>query len=534
MRRSVRIFAFVFVMLVYSIVLFAQTGPISGTIILPDPEITIEDKSKIDFIETGESVLTDTGLNLSGIDLEELATSRISEKIQNLLISDFDGGSNKSQALTSLSYFKLFYGRYDNLLIDFNLGKSAGPLNYLITYLRNKKSSAGMGTNTFFNTEMTVDDLNAGFLFSISDKLDLNLNLGFYERNNGLYTSPVFLSEQKMIVPIKADMTYHIDMVSRLKAQIFYQGLWLSHQSVSNTVGSVFSETGVNLFFQSNYSKDNFLKLTAEYLMFSRETNRIHEVGISALDRFPILKGVSLEVGAHLYFFSQKPFFWFPDASLNLQISNFMSIRAGVTGKMEIFSITEIIGNNQLDYALVDPDERWTLFAVIDIFPFKGSKLGLSGGYHFYEHLLNWSYSPATALYTPYAFTNVQVAELKASFEMMIGDNFMLNLFYEYRTTANTNLLLFYNHTGALTVTYSNPKWGFDVQTKAVYRGETELIDGTKAPSAVLWDLTLSQALNKEIFLQMDFKNLLNIESYEKLYMPGSGFTYHFGIKILL
>ncbi|NPV00088.1 MAG: hypothetical protein HPY53_01785 [Brevinematales bacterium] len=532
MKRSIITVAFFIAFGV--ITLFSQSGPGTGQIILPDPEITIEDKSKIDFIESGDTSLTDMGMNLTGIDLEELATSRISEKIQSLLLPDFDGNTNKALSLNSLSYFRLFYGRYDNLLIDFNLGKSAGVMNYLITYLRNKRGGAGIGSDTYFNTEMTIDDLNAGFLFSISDKLDLNLNMGYYERVNGLYLNPFFLQESKLSVPVKAELVYHIDMVSRLKMQIFYQGLWLAHKSLTNSLGSIFSEAGINLFFQSNYSKDNYFKLTAEYFMFSQETNRKHQFAFSGLDRFPIIKGISLEVGAHLFVYSEKPVFWYPDASINIQISNFMSISGGITGKQDAFAINEIIANNQLDYTNVTPLERWTYFGMIDIFPFKASKLNLTASYHTYGNFMSWVYSGARDLYFPAILTNIQMGELKASYEMLITENLMLNISYTYFLTSSTNLLLWSRDTGSISINLTVPAWGFVAQTKAAYRSEMLVIPGVTIPYTVTWDLQLSQAINKEIYLQLDLKNLLNMAGYEKIHIPNSGFSYNFGVKILL
>jgi hypothetical protein len=512
----------------------AQGAPVTGTIILPDPEITIEDKSKIDFIETGDTSLTDMGMNLMGIDLEELATSRISEKIQSLLLPDLDGGTNKALSLNSLSYFRLFYGKFDNLLIDFNLGKSAGVMNYLITYLRNKRGGAGIGPNTFFNTEMTIDDLNAGFLFSLNDKLDLNLNMGYYERVNGLYLNPFYLQENKLTVPVKAELIYHIDMISRLKIQIFYQGLWLAHKSLTNNIGTIFSEAGLNLFFQSNFSKDNFYKLTAEYYMFSRETNRKHQFAFSGLDRFPIVQGISLEIGAHLYVYSEKPVFWYPNASVNIQISNFITIRGGITGKQDVFAIKEIINNNQLDYNDVFPQERWTYFGMIDFFPFKASKLNFTASYHTYGNFMSWIYSGTQDLYYPAILTNIQMGELKASYEMLITENLMLNISYSYFLTVHTNLLLWSRDNGSISINFNVPAWGFVAQTKATYRSELFVTPGVSIPYAIIWDLQLSQAINKEIYLQLDLKNLLNLENYEKVHIPNSGFGYHFGIKILL
>ena len=171
---------------------------------------------------------------------------------------------------------------------------------------------------------------------------------------------------------------------------------------------------------------------------------------------------------------------------------------------------------------------------MIDIFPFKASKLNFTASYHSYGNFLSWVYSGARDLYYPAILTNIKMGELKASYEMLITENLMLNISYTYFLTSSTNLLLWSRDSGSMSINLTVPAWGFVAQTKATYRSEMLVIPGVTIPYTVTWDMQLSQAINKEIYLQLDLKNLLNMESYEKIHIPNSGFSYNFGIKILL
>lgn len=508
-----------------------ETAP-SSSIVLPDPEVIVEDLSRIEFEEENEAQLEDTLPDFATIDIEEIANTRISEKLLTDLLEEIQ---NEQLAGGGLSTFRFYYGTYDHLFLNINLGKSAQNLNYILSYIRNTRNSIGIYTNKYYNTELAVDDLSAGFIYSFNDHLDLNLNAGYYNQEIGLYTNPVLLSESKLNVPLKLELIYNIDLVSRFKAGMNYQILWLTHKSLTSYINKMFSQLGGYLLYHSNWSKDNYLKLSATYDYQNLSSNIMHTFDIYAVDKFPIVNGLALEVGGQVFLYSYKTTFWYPKAFLFYKFQDLFQIKAGIDGKMENFSISKLVIHNQIDYASVYPEEKWSVtLGGIDLTLLKWITVRLSSSYDLYDHFINYSYNSITGLYTPFNETNIQMVVVSGAIEIVGSENFILNLSYEHFFNQNTNLLIFPTDNFSLVAEYNQPNIGFQASTRTSLKGNYQIEPGVTIPYAFIWDIALSKSLNQQLFIDVQLNNILNMPYFEKNNVPHAGISYQAGIKILL
>ncbi len=500
-----------------------------STIILPDVHLTIQDESSIPLLEHENSLLTDDVMNIGTVDLEDLAASEVNERIRSQFIDEQRRGN------FSLSSFKMSYGRYEDLLIDVNLGKSIESLNYLITYLRNKRKSIGFETNTFFNTERQLDDLKLDFLYTAGQKLDLNLSLGYFDQSLNLFTNSLNQTEFKMEVPFEFEVVYNLNMNSRLIGNVGYSYLQLDHKLVpSSYERSMFSETHVKADFEGDYSRDNSLKISASYFYRYYNGSFLHEGMVSLLDKFPLVESLSLEAGAGVAFNNYASFFWYPKAFLYYKYSNVFAFEVGIEGKSETYDISKMLKDDQMFWTNCDPNKYWNYQAAISISPAKVITFRVEGSYMDYFSYLDYDFDLARQLYRPVSVTNIDILHLKAGFEILVKENFSVHAEYEYLYSLETNLLFYSPHNATVSLEYKNADAGLQFLTSATYKHYRFLADGLMTTPYVNWSAQISKTLTKDILVEFKADNILNQYILNRLHVPESGFSYHAGVKILL
>lgn len=506
----------------------SRTEP-GATIILPDVQLTIQDESSIPLLERENNLLNDDILNVSQVNLEEFVASEVSERIRSQFFEEPVRGN------FSLSSFMLSYGRYEDLLIDINLGKSIESLNYLISYLRNKRKSIGFETNDYYNTERQLDDLKLDFLYTAGEKLDLDFSLGYYDQSLNLFTNTVNQTEFKMNVPLEFKTIYNLNMNSRLIGSIGYQYLQLDHKLFSSVYDrQIFSEFRFEGDYEGDYSRDNSLKASVLYNYAYRAGSNLHDVSLQLLDKFPIVEALSMEAGAGVTFYNYKTIFWYPKAFLYYKYSNVFSFELGIEGKNETYDIGKILKDDQIFWTNCNPDEYWDAKAAVSISPAKVLTFRVEALYKDYFNYLNYSYDTARQLYRPVSETNISILSLKAGFEMLVKENFSVHAEYEYKYCAMTNLLFFSPHNASVSLKYNNDAAGFQFQTSAAYKHYQFLSDAFIAAPYVDWSAQVSKTLTKEIIVELKFDNILNQSILDRLHVPESGLSYHLGVKILL
>ncbi len=497
-------------------------------IVLPDIKLTIEDESEMPLFSNEKDLLSETTPDAKRVDIEELATTKVSERIKLELMED------RKKESFSLSTFKLYYGSFQNLIIDFNFGKSLGELNYLITYLRNKRDSLGyMGTN-YFNTELALDDLNLDFIYGVGDTSDLNATFGYYERSIGLHSSPVNISEQKLHLPVKINLLYHGENNYKVTVGTYMDYLALSHKSTTTETLKELWETGLNAKFEANWSRDNFLKTDGDFHFSSLLTNQQYEGGLNLVARFTILRSLALELGGGLRLYTYKSLFIYPDLALIYKYSQIFNLKAGITGGYKKYDAEAILGHNQIDLTQADPEEKNDFRLSINFSPVKFATLRSALSYQVYHSYLNISYSGLTDLYSMQNLTNVNVLESETILEFMFGERLALNMSYRYRLPSRDDLLFFAPHTASILLEYKNQESGTEISTKVNYKDIEQVVSSVYQASAVIWDASFSQSLTPEIFLDLKVNNILNQNDYEKSQVPKGGFSINGGIRILL
>lgn len=502
------------------------------TIILPDVQIDLDDESETPLRDPGTDLLDDENPLFDDIDIDLINSERTSDRIILELIDD------RTNESFSLSTFKLYYGRYENLLIDIKLGKSIQKLNYLITYLRNKRGATGYNTNSYFNTDLNVDDLSLDFIYSANQKIDFNLTAAYYERTMGFYNSPANFSENKLTVPVKFDIVYNIDKTSQFTSRIFYNNLLLKHMLTSGSYQNQFLwDLGAKMEYnQANAKGNNSLKAGGEYVYLSYETNLAHEGYIYFSDKFSIISALALEVGAHLHIYSQKGLYFYPQVFFYIRSGEVFYLKGGIFGKKQSYDIGSIVEDNQITYTGSMPEEAWVYLVETSLAlgKKKNIRFGLNAYYNTYASYTSYAFNTALDLYYPITETNINIFEAEATLELKIGDNFNFVSSYKYRLPNKDDLLFFAKNEASIGMNYKHQKIGFEISTRLNYE-DIVLIDfGTYLPYILSWNITTSKAITKEVLIELKFNNILNQELFESIRIPTGGFSYYGGIKILL
>jgi hypothetical protein len=499
-------------------------------IILPEVELRIHDESEIPLQEhTAVSLGEESPLLVDLVDFDSLYTARMTERII------LDLTDSRKELGFSLSTFQLFYGRYENLFLDITLGKSVNSLNYLVNYLRNKRSATGYNDETYFGTEFNVDDLGLDFIISLSERTSLNANVGYYDRRLGLYDSPYNIAESIVNFPIGFAFTFNVDKVSQLKAELGYKNLLMTHTLFTHEYRSQYLwELDGKFEWLAHWSKDNSLKAGVEYSYLSFEDADKHEGYIYAVNRLSIIPLLSLDVGGHVYVYSDKPVHFYPEVFLHFRFETLGNIKVGINGIKETFFIDNIIAENQIMFADTLPEEAWVYMVSMNITPVKILTLRLNASYNTYASLMGYAYNEARDLYMPFAHTNVNVFQTEVVLETSIAERFIAYISYKFRLPDKDDILFFTKNTATAGIEYTNPDWGFMGRTFLTYKDVYLALPENEYPSYVNWNIYLSKSISKEFFVEVRFNNILNMDIFEKPRVPFGGFGYYGGVKILL
>lgn len=499
-----------------------------STIILPDIKLTIEDESEMPLFSNEKDLLSESTPEAKRVDIEELATTKVSERIKLELMEE------RQKESFSLSTFKLYYGSFQNLIIDFNFGKSLGELNYLITYLRNKRSSLSWQGTNYFNTDLALDDLNLDFIYGLSQTSDLNATFGYYERSLGLHESSVNFTEKKLHLPAKINLLYHGENNYKLGFGVYLDYLALSHRTATTELLDELWEAGLQARLDANWSRDNFLRGGGDFHFSSFETNQTYEGGVHILARFSILRALALEAGGGLRIYSYQGMYFYPDLALIYKYSNVLNIKAGLAGSVRKYDAEQVLNHNQLDMTRVSPEEKMDYRVTVAFSPFKFATLRSALSWQDFDSYLGLDYQAGTDLYQMQALSNVSWLESETILELMFGERLALNMGYRYRLPSADDLLFFPRHTASLILEYRNQDSGTEFSTKLNYKDIEYILPSVFQASVVTWDASFSQSLTPEVFVDLRLNNILNMPDYEKSQVPRGGFGINGGIRILL
>lgn len=502
----------------------------SDKILLPDVDLHIEDESEIPLKDQTQRLLKDNAVDYGSVNMEELSRAKASDKFKSEIKDE------RKKEDFSLSAFKFYYGLYQNFIADINIGKRAGNLNYLLTYLRNNRGSTGYHTNTYFNTEQEIDDLNLDLIYSLSTNLDLNAMFGYYVRNNGLYTNTSNLSESKMNIPVRLGALYNMGVNSSLKVTADYDNLLLSHKLHSGYEQKYLWDAGLNAEFEANWSKDNFLKMTGQYLYGNYNSDTLHFGRIRFIDKFPLLNVIALQVGAEVDLYNTKGLFWTPNLMFFYRYSDVISMKFGWYGQQANLSADRYVNENQIDYRYCDPEERWIFLFSVVYSPMQWLKLKGSTSYNAYWNYVNYAYVPVTDLYVFSSVSNIGIIEAEGGVEIIPFENLSVSGSYRLRLPLASGLVFFNYHTASVEAVFRYPDWGFEAGTKITFRDRifTGISESSYFDPTLTWDLNASQALNKDVFLELKLNNLLNQPVFERPDIPVGGFRFIAGVRILL
>ncbi len=499
------------------------------TIVLPNIDLSIEDESEVPLKNQDQKLSEDQAPDLTHIDIEELANSRVSEKIKSELENERDDEQ------FSLSGLRLYYGTYGNLTADINLGKSIGRFNYLVTYLRNKRESTGFNGINYFNTEMSVDDLSVDLIWSLGDQLDLHSTLGYYGRVTGLYTNEINLSANLVHFPLELGLLYRPDMNSQLSLEMNGQILSTSFKQTNNYVKRFFWNAGVHTAYQVNWSRHNFLKADLKYLYGQFISSNLNEVKISVVDQFPVLSFLALEIGAGGALSTDDDFFWYPHLFAIIYPFKELNIKAGMTGLRHRFSIEDRINQNQTFFDLVLPERGWLGRVQVAYSPLNHLTFRVASEYDSFKRYLNRNYHSDNGIYQVEPLSNVTLLRVTPSLETMIADWLVLTLSYTYTSSPQWENLLFVHHHlffADLVMKY-NP-WGSEWDTRLSWQDETQDRAGSVRGSELVWNFNYIQKINRQFYFELRLSNLLNQEVFEENQLPKGGFNLYGGLKILL
>ena len=505
----------------------------NNKVVIPDVKLSIEDKSSVE-LEKPNPVLSNENIQKYGkIDMEELARTKESEKFKSEITEE------RKKDDFSLSAFKFYYGLYENLLAEVNIGKKTGNLNYLLTYLRNKRANSGFNTNNYYNTELEIDDVNADLIYSITKDIDINAALGYYVRNIGLYTNQFNLSENKENIPVRIGTLYNINMNSFLKADCGYNYLELNHKTLSGYLPKTLWEAYTSSDYEVNWSRDNFLKISGKYSYSSYSNDNLQYGHFNILDKFPFTSSIALQGGAEFDVYSYKNFFWTPNLITFYKPFDYLNMRLGIYGEQNNVSIEKYMNENQIDYQRLEnhppyPEEKWTAIAGVNYLPFQVITLRGNLYYNNYFSYLSYIYNPATELYDFSSISNVGVFEAEGIADYQPWENLTLSASYKYSLPNVTNILFFYYNSAYVNIDFKYPDWMLEISTRLTYKDSCLAGNNQVFPPRWIWDFSIAKSLTKDINAEIKFNNILNQENFERPDVPDGGFTFNAGIRILL
>ncbi len=532
-------FFFLFTALIFcSVILYAEDTNTTkkelleekdnSKIIIPDVKLSIEDESEVPLKNDNGSILTNRASDYGRIDIEELSKTKASDKFKSEMLKE------RKKEDFSMSTFKMFYGLYDNIIAEMNTGKRSGNFNYLVTYLRNTRGNVGYQGQSYFNTEMNIDDLNGDLIYSVSSNLDLTGSFGYYVRDIGLFTNETNITETKKNVPLRLGTLYNFNINTTLKGSAYYNYLDLTHKMISGYDTKNLWEAGCDIDFESNWSRDNFLKLSGKYSYSSFSNDILHFGRFSVLNKFPVFSNISFQAGLEFDVYNYKGFFWYPNIMLFYKYSGILSMKAGLYGEQNNLSLEKLVNENQIDYRFTYPEEKWVYLYSIQYSPVQFINLRGNASYQQYYSYMNYAYMPESGLYSFSSISNVNVLEIEGILELIAFDSLILNASYIFRLPSETNLLFFSQNQVSINVEYNYADWGFTAGTRLTYKDSQKYQTDAYFDPRLIWDISLSQAVSKDISIELLFKNILNQNNFERPDIPAGGFSVNAGVRIIL
>ncbi len=500
----------------------------NSKIIIPDIKLSIEDESKVPLANQNESILQGRPSNDVGIDIDELTKSKESDKFKAEMTKQ------RQNEDFSLSSFKLYYGSYNNIIAEMNTGKKSDNFNYLFTYVRNMRDNTGFQGTNYFNTSMNIDDFNGDIIYSVNSNLDITSSFGYYIRDLGLYTNISNVIESKKNIPVSLGALYEISMNTILKTEGYYNYLDLDHQLLSGYNDKILQDVGGNIDLETDWGRDNFLKISGKY-RYSDYNNDLLQFGrIGVLNKIPLSGNFAVQGGLEFDVYDYKGFFWAPNLLIFYKYSSFISMKGGLYGEQNNFSIDRIVDDNQIDYHFTYPEEKWVYLYSIQLSPFDFINLRGNVSLEQYSLYLDYNYDSGNDLYFLNAISNVNVLKAEAILELIAVDNFVVDASYIFKLPSQDDLLFFNRNSISLSIEYNYTNLGLSALTKMTYKDRQEYQVGAYLDAAWIWDVSFSVGLSKDIFAELIFKNILNELNFDRPDVPDGGFTVNAGIRILL
>lgn len=503
----------------------------TGDVLLPEIRLSISDESEVPLRSETNSLFRDEDTNRSRINMEELARARTVEKLR------VEFNEEKQKDNVSMSSVRVSYGMYDNLLSGVYLGNRTGDINYIFSYLRNRRGSLAHDTNQYFNTELQIDNLYANAVYTLSNNLMLSLQVGYNVRDNGLWNNTSFITESRTSIPILASVAYSKDAVENFRMEMGYDYFSLVHKSQT-----LYERTGLwdgylGFRYEWDFSRDNFIKLKGQYQFSDVNTIYQHSGLLGALFKFPWTAAFAFELGGDVFFYTYKDFFWYPTAVLTLKQGPAFNMKLGITGKQEYLSSDRLESEDQVDFETNMPAEKWSGFVQLQFSPLRSVSMKGRVSYDYHMSYLNYTLN-SQSLYALLPLTNVGSIEAEALLEFLPLDNqtnsLSFNLSYRYHMADRTGLLLEPLHEAVLMADYKHYIWGTELSTRLTYRDSYNLSTTLVAGSSILWDITLSQQIGKNLVAEAAFENILNQDIIRRLSAPEGGFRFSAGFKVLI
>ncbi len=505
----------------------------NSKIVIPDIKLSIEDQSRAQLTNNEDNQSNNIDEDFGEIDMKELTKTKISEKIKSEITEE------RKKEDFSLSAFKFYYGRYENFLAELNAGKKTGNLNYLITYLRNKRASAGFNNTNYFNTELEIDDLDADFIYTFSKNIEFNSTIGYYVRDIGLFTNAGILSENKQNVPVRLGAVYNIDLNSSIKADTGYNYLELNHKIPDGYQPKTLWDYYLDADYEANWSRDNFLKVSGNYT-YSIFSNDILQYGqLNAVDKFPLSSIFSIQGGLNFDLYSYKSFFIYPTLLGFYKFSDQLNFKLGLSGEQKNITPDDYRNENQIDYRPVDgpppfSEEKWTALSGITYLPSQSVTLRCNINYDYYNSFISYTNNTDNGLYSFISITNLGILEADLSADWSPVENLTFKAEYTYRLPSLENMFFFYKQSASLNIDYKYPIWDIEASMRLTYIDKTFYDPVNYFDPEWIWDISLSKSLAKNIYAEIKLNNILNMNYFDRPCMPAGGFTFNAGIRIIL
>jgi len=501
---------------------------VSSTIVLPDVKIVLEGDTSIPLQDQTNVALSGQDIDFGRVDLAELSRLRRTEYYKTEL-----AGQRQSPSF-SLSSFRLFYGTSENLLSDMTVGKRVDKLNYLVSYLRHSRGSLLLTNTRLYNTELKLDDINVDVIMTLSPQLEWQIEIGYYDREMGLYTNAWALSEKVRYFPARVGLSWTPDTYSLFTMS--FEGNYLERENKllsTAYTNFVFYHFSPSVLYEASWAKDNFLRLDGRYL-YSVQDRLFHEGEVGFLDRMNVLSSLSLDVGTRLYFSSRDPFFWYPLVMIRYRYTDRFVFTAGIDGERKRWLGGDMIEENQYLFTTAVHYDRWTPQASVQYIPAEGFSLKGSVAYQFYSAYPSPLYLAQNDMFTYEQKTNVSLVETGVSLDWSPVKSLM------WKTTASYVVALSREVTEVSPFSLSSLaewKWqeiGLTTTLKGVYYPRVRTASGADLPDAILVSAGLSQRIGRDFYLEVVVENLLNQNHFRRPCVPEGGLQLMGGIRILL